>query len=127
MDIMEIPAAAKTPFIKIDLNLGVFEIKGKSIPENAKLFYSSLFDKLEEYAKKPAPQTVLNIQMDYFNTSSAKAIVDVFKKLERLNQSGASKTTINWYHDADDEDMIEAGKGYQSIIKTDFNLVPFSK
>ena len=35
---------AKTPFIQFDPKSGKFDMKGKSIPENSKVFYSNMFD-----------------------------------------------------------------------------------
>jgi hypothetical protein len=119
--------SAKTPFIELNPNTGNFEMKGKSIPENTKGFYTPLVGWTEEYANNPAPQTTFDIQLDYFNTSSAKVIVDFFKKLESIEKSGKGKVTINWHYDEDDGDMMEAGQDYQSIIKVTFNLISFKQ
>ena len=118
--------STKTPLINFDPN-GNFELKGKSIPENTILFYKPLFEWLNEYAQKPASKTNLNIQLDYFNTSSSKSIVDLFKMLELISKSGKSETTINWLYNQEDDDMQEAGEDYKSIIKIPFNLVSFAK
>lgn len=118
--------SSKTPLINFDPN-GNFELKGKSIPENTVLFYKPLFEWLDNYIKSPAPKTNLNIQLDYFNTSSSKSIVDLFKRLELISKNGNSETTINWLYNLEDEDMLEAGEDYKSIIKIPFNLVSFTK
>ncbi len=117
----------KTPLITFDATTGKFELKGKSIPENSVIFYKPLFEWLDNYIQKPAPKTVLTIQLDYFNTSSSKCIVDLFKKFENISKNGGAEAEINWLYNEDDEDMQEAGEDYQSIIKTKFNLVSFHK
>lgn len=117
----------KTPFINFDPSEGNFELKGKSIPENSVLFYKSLFEWLDAYVQSPAPKTTLNIQLDYFNTSSSKCIVDLFKRLELISKNGKGEAIINWMHDEQDDDMLEAGEDYRSIIKIPFNLVKFTK
>ena len=86
-----------------------------------------MFNWLDNYIQNPFPQTILNIQLDYFNTSSAKCIVDLFKKLEQISKNGKGETTINWLYNEQDEDMLEAGEDYKSIIKIPFNLVSFIK
>jgi hypothetical protein len=63
----------------------------------------------------------VNIQLEYFNTSSSKCILDVFKKLEAIYKSG-NEVVINWFYEEDDEDMLEAGEDYQSIIKIPFKM-----
>ena len=64
----------------------------------------------------------MDIQLEYFNTSSSKCILDVFKKLEAIN-AGSSEVTINWYYEEDDEDMLEAGEDYQAIISVPFKMI----
>ena len=118
---------SKTPFIELNPQNGKFEMKGKSIPENTKGFYNPLFLWIEEYSQNPAATTTFDIQLDYFNTSSAKVIVDFFKKLETIEKSGKGKVIINWHYDEDDGDMMEAGQDYQSIIKVPFNLISFKQ
>ncbi len=115
----------KTPFTNFNASSGVFEMKGKSIPENSVIFYKPMMEWLDSYVQSPASATVLNIQLDYFNTSSSKCIVDLFKKLELISKNGKGQVTINWMYNEEDEDMQEAGEDYQSIIKIPFNLVSF--
>jgi hypothetical protein len=119
--------SAKTPLVNFDPLSGNFELKGKSIPENSVGFYKPIFEWLDTYILEPAPQTNLSVQLDYFNTSSSKCIVDLFKKLENISKNGKGQTTINWLYDEQDDDMLEAGEDYKSIIKIPFNLVSFSK
>ncbi len=122
METISIEGTPKTPTITFDTNKGFLEIKGRSIPENSIEFYKPLVDWLEKYAAKPQGATNVNIQLEYFNTSSSKCILDVFKKLEAINKNG-SQVTINWYYEEDDEDMLEAGEDYQAIINVPFKMI----
>lgn len=122
METISIEGTPKTPTITFDINKGFLEIRGRSIPENSIEFYKPLVDWLEKYATKPQMNTNVNIQLEYFNTSSSKCILDVFKKLEAINKSG-SQVIINWFYEEDDEDMLEAGEDYQAIINVPFKMV----
>jgi len=117
----------KTPFIDFDSKTGIFELKGKSIPENSVAFYKPLLEWLDNYSVSPNISTVLNFQLDYFNTSSAKIIADILKKLDKLQDSGLSNVVVNWYYQDIDEDMLEAGEDYRTFTKTVFNLISYSK
>ncbi|MGB3948131.1 MAG: DUF1987 domain-containing protein [Bacteroidia bacterium] len=123
MEAIAIEGTPKTPTVNFDTEKGFLEIKGRSIPENSIEFYKPVVDLLEKYSAKPQAITNVNIQLEYFNTSSSKCILDVFKKLEAINKGGASKVTINWYYEEDDEDMLEAGEDYQAIINVPFKMV----
>ncbi len=122
MELITIDGTPKTPSVSMNPQTGVIEIKGRSIPENSIEFYKPVVDWLEEYAKGPAPKTVVNVQLEYFNTSSSKCILDVFKKLEVLKKD-QNDVVINWYYEEDDEDMLEAGEDYESIIKVPFKMI----
>lgn len=122
METISIEGTPKTPTITFDTTKGFLEIRGRSIPENSIEFYKPLVDWLEKYATKPQPSTDVNIQLEYFNTSSSKCILDVFKKLEAIHKSG-SQVVINWFYEEDDEDMLEAGEDYQAIINVPFKMV----
>lgn len=126
MERIVIEGTPKTPTILFDMETGLLEIKGRSIPENSIEFYKPLVEHLEKYALKPLGTTSVNIQLEYFNTSSSKCILDVFKKLEVIAKSG-NAITINWYYEQDDEDMLEAGEDYQAIINVPFKMMEISE
>jgi tagatose-1,6-bisphosphate aldolase len=65
---------------------------------------------------------VLHIQLEYFNTSSSKCLLDILKKLQIVSQNGGSKVKVVWYYEEDDEDMLEAGEDYQAIIRIPFEM-----
>ncbi len=112
----------KTPYVRLDGEKGLIEIKGCSIPENSIEFYKPLIDWLEEYGSSVDSETAVNVQLEYFNTSSSKCILDIFKKLESIYKKG-QKVEVNWYYEEDDEDMFEAGEDYQSIINIPFKMI----
>lgn len=122
MENIQIEGTPKTPVVNFDYEKGLIEIKGRSIPENSIEFYKQMVDWLESYAVKPQKSTVVNIQLEYFNTSSSKCILDVFKKLEAIYKQD-NDVVINWYYEEDDEDMLEAGEDYQSIIRVPFKMI----
>lgn len=122
MNSLIIEGSPKTPSINFDGNEGLFLISGRSIPENSLDFYKPIMEWLDAYIGEPKNTTSVNIKLEYFNTSSSKCLLDVFKKLEVIFKRG-QKVGINWYYEADDEDMLEAGEDYQSIIKIPFTMI----
>lgn len=127
MDSINIEGTPKTPTVSFDAKTGNIEIKGRSIPENSIEFYKPLVDWLDKYSEVAQDTVNVNIQLEYFNTSSSKCILDVFKKLENIQNKGKAEVVINWYYEEDDEDMLEAGEDYQSILKIPFKMVELSE
>ena len=124
MEPIKIEGTPKTPTVHFDATAGLVEIKGRSIPENSIEFYKSLIDWLDNYLNSPATLTTVDIQLEYFNTSSSKCILDVFKKLEMIHK-GAGEVLINWYYEEDDESIQELGQHYQSTIQVPFKLIDY--
>jgi hypothetical protein len=122
MESLSIEGTNKTPSIKLNPETGVIDIKGRSIPENSIEFYRPIVEWLDEYAKNPNKKTTVNVQLEYFNTSSSKCILDIFKKLESLKKA-RNEIIINWYYEEDDEDMLESGEDYESIIRVPFKMI----
>ncbi len=114
--------SAKTPTVHFDGSTGQLELRGRSIPENSIEFYRPLIDWIDQYARNPQQHTQLRVQLEYFNTSSSKCILDLFKKLEAVRNSG-NEVLVLWHYEADDEDMLEAGEDYQAIINIPFKMV----
>jgi len=126
MEKINIESTPKTPSINFDFEKGFLEIKGRSIPENSIEFYKPIVESLEKYGSTPSSTTTVNIQLEYFNTSSSKCILDVFKKLESIHKNG-NQLVINWYYEQDDEDMLEAGEDYQAIINVPFKMIQIAE
>ncbi len=122
MESIKIERTRKTPDVVFNAETGKIQIEGKSIPENSIEFYKPLVDWLDEYSNNPVENTEVNIKLEYFNTSSSKCILDVFKKLENIYKED-NNVIINWYYEEDDEDMLEAGEDYQSILKIPFKMI----
>ena len=69
------------------------------------------------FLEAETPLTVV-VQLEYFNTSSSKCLLDLFKRLET-----SSEVSIKWHFDADDEDMLEAGEDYDHIVSVPFTFI----
>ena len=119
MESIKLEGTPKTPTVEFSAENGVLLLKGRSIPENSIEFYKPLINWIEDYSASAPSETVLNVQLEYFNTSSSKCLLDIFKRLERAGDA----VTINWYYEEDDEDMLEAGEDYDAIIDIPFKMI----
>lgn len=111
-----------TPSISFDADSGVLELKGRSIPENSLEFYQPVYEWLDKYVDSPQDKTIVNIQFDYFNTSSSKCILDILKRIDKIDELGKD-VLIKWYYDENDEDMMEAGEDYSDLLDAPFEII----
>ncbi len=126
MDPVTIDATQSTFRINFDFDSGIFEIQGRSTAENPVAKYHPLYTHIEEYCKNPAPNTEINIEVDYINSSSSRYLLSILRKLEIIKNTGKGKVAINWYYEEDDEVILGLGKDFQSIIDLNFNLIEMS-
>jgi len=124
MEVISIKGTQETPEVLLDGSKGIFEISGKSLPEDVKEFYNPLLKWFDEYSKAPNPQTILKIKMDYFNTASSKMILELFEVVKKVH-SGGHDTIIEWYYQEDDEDMQDAGQDYSDLVEMPFKLISY--
>jgi len=118
----------RNPHIHFDPVAGLLELKGKSVPENPVAFYTPVIDWLNKYIEAPAGFTTFNIQLEYFNTSSSKFIVDMLKKLDLIKKENKGELEVNWLYDKYDEDMMESGEDMNVFIKSGtFKMIPYIK
>ncbi len=112
----------KTPEVVINYNEGLIRIKGKSIPEDSDRFYKPILEKLDWYVEHAPDKTRVTVHFDYFNTTSSKYILKIFRRFEDIYRK-YKDITIYWYYEADDLDMMYCGEDYQSILQVPFKLV----
>jgi hypothetical protein len=125
MNIIKIAGSEDTPSVILDAENEIFEISGRSLPEDVASFYEPLINWLEDYSKSPNQKTVFNFRLVYFNTASSKVLLDILMKLETMHEAGC-EVLVRWHFPEDDEDMKEAGEEYADIVSVPFEQVEYS-
>lgn len=117
MEIIHLEGTEDTPKILLDQKNGIFEISGRSLPEDSAEFYKPVLEWLDVYIENPNPTTNWVFKLEYFNTASSKLILDVLSKLEDI-----PNITVSWYFHEDDEDMEEAGEEFSELVELPFEF-----
>lgn len=124
MNTIDIQSTEFTPKVVLNPSSGKFEIAGESRPENSGKFYEPIIAWLEQYKLEASSGTPIafEFKFEYFNSSSAKYILDILKQLNALNNKGC-KVSIKWSYDSLDEDMKESGEEFAKLINVPFELI----
>jgi len=117
MQVLNLEGTEDTPKIMLDQANGIFEISGRSLPEDSAEFYRPVLEWLEQYSTSPNPSTDFTFKLEYFNTASSKLILDVLSALEDIKGM-----KISWYFHEDDEDMEEAGQEFSELVEIPFEF-----
>jgi len=115
-------ATEDTPKVEFDKINNIFEITGRSLPEDATKFFDPLHDWLAAYCNNPNPKTEIMLQLDYYNSASAKQLVDLLIALEEIHDK-SSQVKILWHYNEEDELMKIRGEEIQTVLELPFELV----
>ncbi len=122
METLRIEKRIDSPLVIADGESGLFEVSGKSLPEDAVEFYKPLEKYVLEYVKSPKSKTVINLKLEYLNTSSSKKLLDIVGYFEKLPAQGY-EVELYWYFHEDDQDMIDEGNEFAHMTTLKVNFV----
>lgn len=121
MQTLNIHPTPSTPKIVFDNSNGIFEISGRSFPEDAIGFYRPVLDWIQAYLQNPYTTTILVFEMEYFNTASSKNFISILYSLNDLVNNGLD-VKVFWRYHEDDEDTLEAGNDFASLVSIPFTF-----
>ncbi|QQS50690.1 MAG: DUF1987 domain-containing protein [Bacteroidota bacterium] len=121
MENLLISSTKRTPEVEFSTE-GRLKISGRSIPEDPSKFYDQLFEWTFFYCQEPKDSTTLDISLEYFNSGSSKALLHILRALADLTKKG-KQLSINWYYEEGDDDVLERGEYYESILDIKFNFI----
>lgn len=102
-EIIRISPTRDTPEVEFNYPQGVLRFRGRCYPSDVKKFFEPLMEWLEQYMNEPiAPKTTVDIDFEYFNTTSGKFILNIFEKLKALHQKG-HEVSVRWHEWESDE------------------------
>ena len=121
MEKVERQPSPKSPYILLD-PAGRIKFRGRSIPEDVALVYDDILKWIQEYVANPAPYTEVDVEMEYLNSGTSKYMLKILKTLKELDNMGKD-LKINWVYEEGDDDILERGEYYASILDLKINLV----
>ena len=119
MEVIKIEAGKRTPFVHLDYDNKIMKIEGRSMPEDSVGFFQPIIDWFKEYSTKPHEGALVEVCFEYFNTSSSKNLLEIFKCIK----DAGNNNYVDWHYDWEDEDMQEAGEDFIFIIGDTIRLV----
>ena len=115
------------PSVIFDPAANKFEMTGEARPENPPEFYVPIMEWMESYFKgdyvaSGSPEIQFKFGFEYFNSSSAKFLLDIFRILAEANENGANINTT-WHYDEMDDDMLATGEEFAEMTGLKIELV----
>jgi len=121
MEELRISSSKNSPEIIMNPD-GIIKINGRSIHENVTEFFEPVEDWVSEYIRTPGDITSVDINLEYFNSASAKVFIHLLQKLTYVTLKH-KKFIFNWYYEEGDEDILERGEYFSSILDVPINFI----
>lgn len=133
MENLFIAPTLTTPEIRFSLTENIFRVSGTSRPEDVRALYYPVIEWIKQFAdnlidgriEKYTAETPFRFQVDlkYFNSSSAKFLYDILIEVKRLHSSSIP-VIVEWYYEKDDPDLLEAGNDLSILAEMQFKYIP---
>ncbi len=122
MNPFKLASTEYTPEIVLDLDNKELFFRGECRPENVSTFFAPIVAWFEELKTVPVPEGQISVvfNLDYFNSSSAKHIMDIFFLISDINKDYNYQLEIVWEYDEDDEDVYDAGVEFEDLSGVKF-------
>jgi hypothetical protein len=121
MEELRISPTKNTPEIILNPE-GIIKIRGRSIHENVTDFFAPVEAWVTRYIIYPADVTCVDMNLEYFNSASAKVFIHLLQKITYVTLKH-KKFIFNWYYEDGDEDILERGEYFASVLDVQFNFI----
>jgi hypothetical protein len=118
---LRISPTKNSPEIILNPN-GMIKVLGRSIHENVAEYFEPVEEWIAEYIEVPADVTCVDMNLEYFNSASAKVFIHLLEMLKHVALKN-KKFIFNWYYEDGDEDIYERGEYFASVLDVPFNFI----
>lgn len=122
MSDIELAAAQSTPAVKTNAAVGTLEMRGDSYPENSFEFFAPIVKWVREYLDEHQTPLKMELHLLYLNTSSVRAMMDIFDMLEDAHGEGR-EVSVSWYYDAENERIAELAEEFKEDCSFPFDIL----
>jgi hypothetical protein len=122
MNDFSIAGTQSTPEIRSDWEGGVLVMQGNSYPENSYELFSEIVEWIERFFREEDRPLNLDLHLLYLNTSSVKAMMDIFDVLEAAWTEG-KKVSVNWHYDKRNERVAELAEEFKEDCSFPFDIL----
>ena len=122
MDDLSIERTHSTPAVQTYGEAGRLEMRGDSYPENSFDFYEPIIDWVKAHLDAGQPLR-LELELAYLNTSSIRAMMDIFDLLESAFQDSRAEVAVRWSYDGGNERVGDLAREFAEDWTFPFEVI----
>ncbi|MFY8149068.1 MAG: biofilm regulation phosphoprotein SiaC [Prochlorococcaceae cyanobacterium] len=118
---LTIAGGQATPEILADWAEGLLAMAGESYPENTYELFDQVISWVERYLEQEERQLRLDLRLNYLNTSSIRAMIDIFDLLQDAFEQG-KPVEVQWLYDDRNPRSAELGEEFKEDYTFPFSI-----
>lgn len=115
-------ATQSSPMVHCDWNRGLMTMRGESYPENSFQLYNAILNWLEAFLAASDRPLQLELELNYLNTSSVRAMIELFDQLQDAADQGR-QVQVNWHFDPRNPRAAELGEEFREDYSFSFSIL----
>lgn len=119
---LNLEATQFSPDVNADWEQGYLRMSGESYPENTYEFFAQVINWTEKFLSTGAGPLTLELHLSYLNTSSIRAMIDIFDLLQDASVEGKT-VGVKWMYDSRNPRASELGEEFKEDYTFPFDIV----
>ncbi|MFM7314906.1 MAG: biofilm regulation phosphoprotein SiaC [Cyanobium sp.] len=119
---LNLEATQYSPSVEADWETGSLRMNGESYPENTYEFFAQVIEWTESFLNDRTDPLQLELQLSYLNTSSIRAMIDIFDLLQDAAENGR-EVTVKWLYDSRNPRSAELGEEFKEDYTFTFDIL----
>ncbi|MBL4587278.1 MAG: DUF1987 domain-containing protein [Flavobacteriales bacterium] len=116
-----IEATDRTPSVVLDRQVSILKIEGRSYPEEGMDFFDPIILRFKTLEGSDNPIKVIHIRLEYYNSSTTKALAELLSCLKKAKTNGYDVKVI-WEFEEDDDGIQEDIDMFLETFELDFDI-----
>lgn len=121
MNDLSLPGTSSSPAITCSHAGGVVTLRGDSYPENSFELFNPVMVWVQQFLATETRPLLVELHLLYLNTSSVKAMMDIFDLLEGAHGKGRDVRAV-WFYDPRNERVAELAGEFREDCTFPFEI-----
>ena len=120
---IDLEATQSTPRVLTDWCEGMVLMAGESYPENTYEIFDGIISWVDRFLSETDRELRLDLRLSYLNTSSIRAMIDIFDRLQSAHDDGRALSVL-WLYDTRNPRSAELGEEFKEDYTFGFEIRP---
>ena len=102
---------------------GTLKIFGRSTSPEVEEYFEEFVPYLKDNLLKRPTDMAVAFDFEFFNTKTSRILMKIMYILKKHVYDEGHSLKISWTYEEEDEDLLDAGKDYESILGIPFEFI----